>query len=79
MKNELYEARKNNGFTQAEAAYFLGVSLRSYKSYEIEKEEIINTLFKKVKKGIKPPVNDNEGELPETMCCVWNFEESSLR
>ena len=46
---------------------------------EEEKEEIINTLFKKVKKGIKPPVNDNEGELPETMCCVWNFEESSLR
>ena len=39
MKNELYEARKNNGFTQAEAAYFLGVSLRSYKSYEIEKEK----------------------------------------
>lgn len=39
MKNELLEARKDNGFTQEEAAKFLGVSLRSYKSYEIEKEK----------------------------------------
>ena len=39
MKNELIEARKSNGFTQAEAAKYLGVSLRSYKSYEIEKEK----------------------------------------
>lgn len=39
MKNELIEARKNNGFTQTEAAAFLGVSLRSYKSYEIEIEK----------------------------------------
>ena len=39
MKNELLEARKSNGFTQLEAAKFLGVSLRSYKSYEIEKEK----------------------------------------
>ncbi len=39
MKNELIEARKSNGFTQKEAAEFLGVSLRSYKSYEIEKEK----------------------------------------
>ena len=39
MKNELIEARKNNGFTQVEAAKFLGVSLRSYKSYETEKEK----------------------------------------
>ena len=39
MKNELIEARKGNGFTQKEAAEFLGVSLRSYKSYETEKEK----------------------------------------
>lgn len=39
MKNTLIRARKNNGFTQEEAAKFLGVSLRSYKSYEIEKEK----------------------------------------
>lgn len=37
MNNELIDARKNNGFTQVEAAKFLNVSLRSYKSYEIEK------------------------------------------
>ena len=39
MKNKLIEARKSNGFTQKEAAEFLNVSLRSYKSYEIEKEK----------------------------------------
>ena len=39
MKNELLEARKSNAFTQVEAAKFLGVSLRSYKSYETEKEK----------------------------------------
>ena len=39
MINELKEARKRNGFTQEEAARFLGVSLRSYKSYETEKEK----------------------------------------
>ena len=40
MKNELLKARKNNNFTQAEAAEFLNVSLRSYKSYETEKEKL---------------------------------------
>lgn len=39
MNNKLIEARKNNDFTQADAAKFLGVSLRSYKSYELEKEK----------------------------------------
>ena len=39
MKNELLEARKRNCFTQREAAEFLGVSLRSYKSYETENEK----------------------------------------
>ena len=36
MKNSLLQARKKNGFTQVEAAKFLGVSLRSYKSYETD-------------------------------------------
>lgn len=39
MKNELKKARKRNSFTQEEAAKFLGVSLRLYKSYETEKEK----------------------------------------
>lgn len=39
MEYELKEAIKRNSFTQEEAAKFLGVSLRSYKSYETEKEK----------------------------------------
>ena len=39
MKNSLLEARKLNNFTQKEAANFLNISLRSYKSYETEKEK----------------------------------------
>lgn len=39
MINELIKARKSNNLTQKEAAKILGVSLRSYKSYEIEKEK----------------------------------------
>ena len=39
MENILKKARKANNFTQEEAAKFLGVSLRSYKSYETEKEK----------------------------------------
>ncbi len=35
----LYEARKNAGFTQAETAARLGVSLRSYKSYETDPQK----------------------------------------
>ena len=45
MKNELKKARKRNGFTQEEAAKFLGVSLRSYKSYETEKEKQKNIKY----------------------------------
>ena len=39
MKSTLKQTRKNNGFTQEEAAKFLGVSLRSYKSYENDKDK----------------------------------------
>ena len=39
MINELIKARKSNNLTQEEAAKILGVSLRSYKSYEKEKEK----------------------------------------
>ena len=39
MENILREARQANNFTQEKAAKFLGVSLRSYKSYETEKEK----------------------------------------
>ena len=39
MENTLRKARQANNFTQEEAARFLGVSLRSYKSYELEKEK----------------------------------------
>ena len=45
MINEIKEARKRNGFTQEEAARFLGVSLRSYKSYETEKEKQKNIKY----------------------------------
>ena len=45
MENELKKARKRNGFTQEEAAKFLGVSLRSYKSYETEKEKQKNIKY----------------------------------
>jgi len=36
MQNALKLARLNNKFTQSEAASFLNVSLRSYKSYELD-------------------------------------------
>lgn len=45
MKSELLDARKKNNFTQQEAARFLGVSLRSYKSYETEKEKRKNVKY----------------------------------
>ena len=39
MNNELKELRERNHFTQQQAADFLGVSLRSYKSYENEESK----------------------------------------
>ena len=34
MKNTLKDLRKNNGFTQQQAADYFGISLRSYKTME---------------------------------------------
>lgn len=39
MKSDLKEARLSNKFTQLEAAKFLGVSLRSYKTYETQADK----------------------------------------
>lgn len=39
MKNILKEARLSNKFTQTEAANFLGMSVRSYKTYETQSEK----------------------------------------
>ena len=39
MESELKKLRKKNKFTQQQASEFLGVSLRSYKSYEIDESK----------------------------------------
>ena len=43
---ELRELRKSKDLTQVEAASLLGVSLRSYKSYEIDKTKINTIKYK---------------------------------
>ena len=61
MKNKLLDARKSNNFTQQDAANFLGISLRSYKSYETEKEKQKNIKYEYfVEKLIQNSLIDEE-------------------
>ena len=44
-----------------------------------EKEDIINKMFEAVRHGIELPVNDNNGDLDDTMLCVWDANDVTLR
>ena len=44
-----------------------------------EKEDIINKMFEAVRHGIELPVNDNNGDLDDTMLCVWDANDATLR
>ena len=44
-----------------------------------EKEDIINKMFEAVRHGIELPVNDNNGYLDDTMLCVWDANDATLR
>lgn len=46
MKNTLKDLRKNNGFTQQQAADYFGISLRSYKTYENDESKIESIKYK---------------------------------
>jgi len=77
---------QNNKFGYKDSAMFIFCNNDKFLAYkklynhspEVQKQIIANEFISFVKSGPTLEVNDNEFELPEKMCCVWNGSDAAL-
>jgi hypothetical protein len=78
IRNNKFGNRDSAMFIFCNNAQFLAYKKRYAAAPEEQRKSIAEAFITFVKSGPTLAVNDNEFELPETMCCVWNNSDESL-
>lgn len=78
IQNNKYGNRDSAMFILSDNDKFTGYRKMYMNAPDEQKESIVDDFLAFVKAGPILEVNDNEFELPETMCCVWNGSDEAL-